>query len=625
MIIKSIRASFGGLHDAELELNPDLNVIEAPNEAGKSTLCAFIRTMLYGIDTSKRAKGEFSADMPDKERFLPWGGYSMQGEMSIIWRGQDVTLTRAGAAGRPMGDCRAVREGTGIRVPELCGKAPGEVILGVPESVFRRSAFISGADMAVSRDAELDRRIESLVSSGSETDGVYSEADALLHRWQVNRRHNARVGRIPELERRLAEKRAALADIEAENARLGDKFGEKERLAARVAALERELRLNDQSRAQSARIERAAAQQRLEALEARADGLSQEKIDAARRAMNEYEVARRAGAPAPERGRAKLAAAAVLLVLGALLCGAFFAVRNIALPVAGAALLIAGIIVLLSGRGGQPEGEAAHIAARRLEKALAAIGVEAGAEDAEAAIEEKSRLFGQLELARSEYSSALRLEKALAADSDSAPEPGAPTMPAQSARAGLASAREALSSCERELNLSAGRLEHLGDPVVLAAEAGELEKEISRLEDEYRAIGLAREALKNANREIQVRLAPMISRLAGEYMARMTGGRHSRLEFDDEFRFSASGHGVGFLSSGTAAQLYLAVRLAMCGLVMAEGESCPIILDDALTGFDDTRARAALRLLRELSAERQVIIFTCQSRERRLLAELAAE
>ena len=624
MIIRSIKASFGGLHDAELALKPDLNVIEAPNEAGKSTLCAFIRTMLYGIDTSKRAKGEFAADMPDKERFLPWGGYSMQGEMSVDWRGQSIRLIRAGAAGKPMGDCRAVREGTGIRVPELCGKAPGEVILGVPESVFRRSAFISGSDMAVSRDAELDWRIEALVSSGSETDSVYSVADDLLRRWQVSRRHNARVGRIPELERRLEEKRAALADIEAENARLGDKFEEKERLAARVAALERELRLNDQSRAQSAQNERIAAQQRLEALEAQANGLSQEKMAAARRALNEYEVAKRSEGASPKRERGKISAVA-LLALGALLCGAFFAFKNIVLPVAGAALLIAGVISLVSRRGGRAEGDSLRRAELRLKNALAAIGISPGARDAGAAIEEKSRLFGQLELARSEYSSALRLENALAADSDSAPEPGAPTMPAQSARAGLASAREALSSCERELNLSAGRLEHLGDPVVLAAEAEELEKAIARLEDEYRAIELAREALKNANREIQVRLAPMISRLAGEYMARMTGGEHSSLEFDDEFRFSASGRGVGFLSSGTAAQLYLAVRLAICSLVIADGESCPIILDDALISFDDTRAKAALRLLRELSSERQVIIFTCQSRERRLLAELAAE
>ena len=624
MIIRSIKASFGGLHDAELALKPDLNVIEAPNEAGKSTLCAFIRTMLYGIDTSKRAKGEFAADMPDKERFLPWGGYSMQGEMSVDWRGQSIRLIRAGAAGKPMGDCRAVREGTGIRVPELCGKAPGEVILGVPESVFRRSAFISGSDMAVSRDAELDWRIEALVSSGSETDSVYSVADDLLRRWQVSRRHNARVGRIPELERRLEEKRAALADIEAENARLGDKFEEKERLAARVAALERELRLNDQSRAQSAQNERIAAQQRLEALEAQANGLSQEKMAAARRALNEYEVAKRSEGASPKRERGKISAVA-LLALGALLCGAFFAFKNIVLPVAGAALLIAGVISLVSRRGGRAEGDSLRRAELRLKNALAAIGISPGARDAGAAIEEKSRLFGQLELARSEYSSALRLENALAADSDSAPEPGAPTMPAQSARAGLASAREALSSCERELNLSAGRLEHLGDPVVLAAEAEELEKAIARLEEEYRAIELAREALKNANREIQVRLAPMISRLAGEYMARMTGGEHSSLEFDDEFRFSASGRGVGFLSSGTAAQLYLAVRLAICSLVIADGESCPIILDDALISFDDTRAKAALRLLRELSSERQVIIFTCQSRERRLLAELAAE
>ena len=79
MIIRSIKASFGGLHDAELALKPDLNVIEAPNEAGKSTLCAFIRTMLYGIDTSKRAKGEFAADMPDKER------RKAQKEVCFLW------------------------------------------------------------------------------------------------------------------------------------------------------------------------------------------------------------------------------------------------------------------------------------------------------------------------------------------------------------------------------------------------------------------------------------------------------------------------------------------------------------------------------------------------------------
>ena len=61
------------------------------------------------------------------------------------------------------------------------------------------------------------------------------------------------------------------------------------------------------------------------------------------------------------------------------------------------------------------------------------------------------------------------------------------------------------------------------------------------------------------------------------------------------------------------------MRLAICLLALSEEESCPIILDDALLGFDDKRAKAALELLRELSKDRQIILFTCQSREKMLL------
>lgn len=62
---------------------------------------------------------------------------------------------------------------------------------------------------------------------------------------------------------------------------------------------------------------------------------------------------------------------------------------------------------------------------------------------------------------------------------------------------------------------------------------------------------------------------------------------------------------------------------------VASGEKClsvalyaAVILDDALLGFDDKRAKAALELLRELSKERQIILFTCQSREKMLLEEI---
>ena len=57
MELKRLKASFGRLEGAELTLHSGLNVIEAPNESGKSTWCAFLRSMLYGVSTSDRARG----------------------------------------------------------------------------------------------------------------------------------------------------------------------------------------------------------------------------------------------------------------------------------------------------------------------------------------------------------------------------------------------------------------------------------------------------------------------------------------------------------------------------------------------------------------------------------------
>ena len=48
----------------------------------------------------------------------------------------------------------------------------------------------------------------------------------------------------------------------------------------------------------------------------------------------------------------------------------------------------------------------------------------------------------------------------------------------------------------------------------------------------------------------------------------------------------------------------------------------PLILDDALVRFDDARLEAALTLLREEAEHRQVILFTCQSREKEMLARM---
>ncbi len=139
MKIKSMTAVFGKLTGQRLALAPGFNLIEAPNEGGKSTWAAFLKAMFYGIDTRDRDKKGYLAD---KNRYQPWSGAPMEGEITLEWQGRDVTIRRFPKGNTPFGTFEAVYTGTQEPVPGLTGADCGELLLGVGREVFERSAFL---------------------------------------------------------------------------------------------------------------------------------------------------------------------------------------------------------------------------------------------------------------------------------------------------------------------------------------------------------------------------------------------------------------------------------------------------------------------------------------------------
>lgn len=75
------------------------------------------------------------------------------------------------------------------------------------------------------------------------------------------------------------------------------------------------------------------------------------------------------------------------------------------------------------------------------------------------------------------------------------------------------------------------------------------------------------------------------------------------------------------MSTGTMGQLYFALRLAGYRSFAREPGPLPMILDDIMETFDDTRARAALQLCAEIGTNGQAILFTHHAH----LVELARE
>mgnify|MGYP000055291945 FL=1 len=716
-------ATFGKLQGNTLELSPGLNILEAPNETGKSTWCAFLLSMLYGINSRERDRAGFIAD---KNRYAPWNGSAMSGRLECRAGNQDLTLLRTTRrANAPLGEFQATYTGTGDPVPGLTGPTCGELLLGVSREVYERSAFIRQSGLAISQDAGLERRIASLITSGEE-DTSFSEATDALKK-QLNRRRHNKTGQIPTLETELAETQKQIEDARALEQALKQALAQADALTQQETLLRAELAHLDAWEAQQKRKDLAQAEQAAQDANHRADTLRSQleaehipandtiarlrgaivnletvrkSVDKARAerdeamkqmlraeaAVNEspfagqsVEQVRREVA-APPSGTPSYTAAAALAVCGLLaaaaLCWGLWSMGP--LPALGcfAAVSLASIGGAFALRRSARQKAQADALLKRYgttdpdaisaladtyyklceaqEAAQANVNAKTATADALYAtltsneqgillevrrfapaaydIPTADALLRQCAVRRRELQEAeasareAAMRRDLTARQVPAPEEGAvsltpPTRSRGTVTAALEDVRGQLSAARSTADQLSGRLHAAGDPVVLQSAAACLENQIHTLEAEYDAIAMAMEVLDQANTTLQNRFSPALGRRAAEIFRAMTGDRYGSVTLDRSLRLTAETAADGIyrdaalLSAGTVDQLYLAVRLAICDLVLPNEDPAPIVLDDALSNFDDARAHAALRWLKKAAQNRQILLFTCQSRE----------
>ena len=633
MMIKRLDATFGKLEGESLELHDGLNVISAPNESGKSTWCAFVRAMLYGVDSSERQKAGF---LPDKMRFAPWSGSAMQGSMQLESGGRDITITRTTkTASAPMREFSAVYTGTSVSVEGLNGNNAGEMLTGVSRDVFRRSAFVEQGKVAVTHSAELEKRISAIVSSGDE-DCSFTEADGRLRQWQRKRRFN-RHGRLPELEDELSHKKQILAELsdaaqqrENMSAELERAKQECERIEAEVIESRKVVRKEALSSLQGVRNEVNAATERHDK--------AAERRDSCRAALCACAIGERK----PEEAKAEVKtdlensmklkerserkSSPVLAIILMILCGALVA-AGFLLPdlmihafVAAAVALAAGIALFIRASRRKTEN---YEAAKQRRKILAKYKAESEA-DIAASIDEYLELYknyAEAQRAEKESAEALavvrrRQEQAESKTLTQLDFTGGDNQAAQLSRR-LTEARAKCSRISAQMAEHSGRLAAMGDPLVLGSEISRMEAEYAEISAEYDAIALAIDTMRKADEDIQSRFSPALGKLAAEYMQFVTDGKYDGVMLDRDF--SATVHEAGgnvprnaeYLSAGTLDLMYLAVRLAVCSLALPESANCPLIIDDALVNFDADRRRQAMALLEKIAQERQVILFAC--------------
>jgi uncharacterized protein YhaN len=185
----------------------------------------------------------------------------------------------------------------------------------------------------------------------------------------------------------------------------------------------------------------------------------------------------------------------------------------------------------------------------------------------------------------------------------------------QELRNNLMEARETRNAARQAFEAIGGddkAARYAADRQTALAEMTEIAEQYVRLRS---AIVLLQWAIDRYRREKQ---APLLKR-AGELFAMLTCGSFKtlQLEFDDHDNVQLAGIrddgrrvAVAGMSSGTADQLYLALRIAAVEDYLDHAEPMPFIADDLFINFDDKRAAAGFRVLGELAKKTQVLFFT---------------
>ncbi len=127
---------------------------------------------------------------------------------------------------------------------------------------------------------------------------------------------------------------------------------------------------------------------------------------------------------------------------------------------------------------------------------------------------------------------------------------------------------------------------------------------------------IAQKTLQRAIAAWDRKSQPEVYRQASRLLSLMTDGawvqvrlgEDGAVEAVDALRTALPPH---LLSLGTRQQLYLSLRLALLMTASDVGQPLPVICDDILVNFDDSRRAQAALALAELSRTRQVILFTC--------------
>lgn len=602
MKILSIQGHFGNMNGQKIDFTDRLCCRVLPNGWGKTTVCAFIRVMLYGLNTAKR---DTANALSDKTRYYPQDGKPMGGRMTVEFTGRPVTIVRESNRAGLMQGFQAFYEDTGELCTLLTARNCGQVLLGMGEDAFLSSAMIDGLDMT-RPSSELSELILSMAQSG-DTNARCGTALKALARWRLDLNSGNGHGEQPRLEEecRAAEKR--LTEITAMENKTAVQRAHAEKLSTeadkaretyeKIYLVYAGKMVGEESQL---RILKADSEKRIRNLK---DGLPDEVLlREAEEALYGYEGAvrlereKRSGMPYVDsnfkhrlrevderktteevkrnrvtRPRIRWTALVLALLLavaaaGTALSGADFGPLTKYMPYVLSGM--AALALLLSFLGSVPRlddpdedydeskqqltlehrrtVDDQHMAASVLQEEYdtvlrAARKLWPNAETIEQAGEWIRSARDDWQALRREQSKLQDILVQMKRLNDASPKDETHKGEVDTARIRAAKARHAAEEAQQALAQMEGRLQAYGDKNEWQSALASARLGLEQVHMQLDAIRMAEEAVKSENASLSARISPQITELAQQYLAYLTSDSYKEIKLDSSLRARTAG------------------------------------------------------------------------------------
>ena len=597
MKIKKIHIDgFGKLHDFDIELGDGINVFCGQNEAGKSTLHMFIRSVLYGA-SNKRRLGARSI----YERMRPWKNPEVyRGRMEIEFERQRYMIERD--FNKAPDDLVIMELAKGVSGPV---KEPEELIKrmlnGLSETAYVNT--VSAGQLSAATGKDMANELRKYSSNVSTTMNPKLSADKAL-------------------EYLAKEKEALNAKLDTEAAKEYNKvLTEIKRIEAELELPENENRISEfsetadklsrEGEAISDSIDNAESEivSHSEALKEKGFADEAEIYGISKRVHEDYESLKALKIKAYNGLSFAIAVILFIAAGGAAFYGYRYADEAMRLPAyvggAAAAVIALGLSIRIASLRRRYRTENELLA----EEIKPYIGEQSPDDESMKAFDEyigtAGAISGQINDIRAKREILGTEQRKLNDD--------------------YAICLDKLTEQQRKKN---GVEELLARLNLLKSREVELARVISDnklVREKLEALQLAEETLTELASDIKNAVGTFINKEASEMVSAITDNSYDSISagqsFDIELNSKQGMISVSDMSAGTTDQVYLAIRLATIRFITGEDDPMPLMLDDSFNLYDDKRLEASLRFL-AASYKGQILIFTCQDREELLMDKL---